>query len=146
MVGVTTHSRDLFDDRDMASLVLFFFSSSRRHTRFKCDWSSDVCSSDLLPRRGRSYVLKVRGQSMIDEQIKDGDYVVVHERNTADNGQMVIAQVPGAGATVKRYYREPGGWIPLQPAHPPLSALPVNPRDGIAPRPLVDLIRNNSPP
>src|SRR5258705_11124317 len=78
---------------------------------------------DLLPRRGRSYVLKVRGDSMIDEQIKDGDYVVVHERNTADNGQMVIAQIPGAGATVKRYYREPGGWIRLQPANAAMQAL-----------------------
>src|SRR5256885_3048752 len=39
---------------------------------------------ELIPRRGRSYVLKVRGQSMIDEHIKDGDFIVVHERNQAD--------------------------------------------------------------
>ena len=44
---------------------------------------------ELVPRRGRSYVLKVRGQSMIDEQIKDGDYVVVHERNQADRKSVV---------------------------------------------------------
>jgi repressor LexA len=96
---------------------------------------------DLLPRRGRSYVLKVRGQSMIDEQIKDGDYVVVHERSTAENGQMVIAQVPGAGATVKRYYREPGGWIRLQPANPAMSALRVNERDVIVQGTVVGVIR-----
>ena len=41
---------------------------------------------ELLPRRGRSYVLKVRGDSMIDEHIKDGDYVVVQERNQAEAG------------------------------------------------------------
>src|SRR5260370_28795782 len=36
---------------DLAFLVFFFFSSRRRHTRFKCDWSSDVCSSDLISKR-----------------------------------------------------------------------------------------------
>src|SRR5438477_395148 len=61
---------------------------------------------ELVPRRGRSYVLKVRGQSMIDEHIKDGDFIVVHERNQADNGQTVVALVQGSSATVKRFYRE----------------------------------------
>ena len=72
---------------------------------------------DLVPRRGASYVLKVRGDSMIDEHICDGDYVVVHGRNTADNGETVIALVDGTSATVKRIYRESGGWIRLEPAN-----------------------------
>ncbi|MCU0619374.1 MAG: transcriptional repressor LexA, partial [Gemmatimonadaceae bacterium] len=46
---------------------------------------------ELLRKSGNHYVLKVRGSSMIDEQIRDGDYVVVNERQTADNGEMVIA-------------------------------------------------------
>lgn len=86
---------------------------------------------ELLPRRGRSYVLRVRGQSMIDEQIRDGDYLVVHERSQADNGQTVIALVNGAGATVKRYYREPGGWIRLQPANDAVAPLRAQERDVI---------------
>src|ERR671923_2645140 len=86
---------------------------------------------ELLPRRGRSYVLKVRGNSMIDEHIKDGDYVVVQERNQADAGQTVIALVHGEGATVKRFYREPGGWIRLQPANDSMQPLRVNERDVI---------------
>src|SRR5437879_8002565 len=61
---------------------------------------------ELIPRRGRSYVLKVRGQSMIDEHIKDGDFIVVHERKQADNGQNVVALVHGASATVKRLDRK----------------------------------------
>src|SRR5213593_4630870 len=96
---------------------------------------------ELVPRRGRSYVLKVRGQSMIDEQIKDGDYVVVHERNQADNGQMVIALVHGSSATVKRYYREPGGWIRLQPANPTMQPLRVNERDVMVQGIVVGVIR-----
>jgi repressor LexA len=84
---------------------------------------------ELIPRRGRSYVLKVRGTSMIDEQIRDGDFIVVHERNQADNGQMVVALVHGNNATVKKFYREPGGWIRLQPANPSMAPLRVNERD-----------------
>ncbi|MCH7682775.1 MAG: transcriptional repressor LexA [Gemmatimonadetes bacterium] len=72
---------------------------------------------DLIPRRGSSYVLRVRGDSMIDEHIQDGDFVVVNSRNTAENGEMVIALIDGTSATVKKFYREPGGWIRLQPAN-----------------------------
>ncbi|MEK6598028.1 MAG: transcriptional repressor LexA [Gemmatimonadota bacterium] len=81
-----------------------------------------VVPEDMLPRRGGpSYALRVSGDSMIDEQITDGDYVVVHGRQTAENGEMVIALVNGSEATVKTFYREPGGWIRLQPAN---SAIP----------------------
>jgi repressor LexA len=96
---------------------------------------------ELVPRRGRSYVLRVRGQSMIDEQIKDGDFIVVQERNQADNGQMVVALVHGTGATVKRFYREPGGWIKLQPANPGVSPLRVNERDVVVQGVVVGVIR-----
>lgn len=82
--------------------------------------------NDLLPRRGNSYVLRVRGDSMIDEHIADGDYVVVHNRETADDGEMVIALIDGTSATVKRLYREPGGWIRLQPANPALAPIRVH--------------------
>ncbi len=71
----------------------------------------------MLPRRGPNYALKVQGESMIDEQILDGDLVVVNGRDSADNGEMVIALVNGSEATVKRFYREPGGWIRLQPSN-----------------------------
>jgi repressor LexA len=78
----------------------------------------------MVPRRGGpNYALKVTGDSMIDEHIVDGDYVVVHGRQTAENGEMVIALVHGSEATVKTFYRESGGWIRLQPANstmPPL--------------------------
>jgi len=96
---------------------------------------------ELIPRRGRSYVLKVRGQSMIDEHIKDGDFIVVHERNQADNGQTVVALVQGSSATVKRFYREPGGWIRLEPANPTMTALRVNERDVVVQGVVVGVIR-----
>lgn len=77
----------------------------------------------MIPRRGANYALRVRGDSMVDEQISDGDLVVVNGRGSADNGEMVIALVNGNEATVKRFYREPGGWIRLQPANATMSPL-----------------------
>jgi repressor LexA len=81
---------------------------------------------DLIPRRGSSYVLRVRGDSMIDEHIQDSDYVIVHTRQDASNGEMVIALVDGSSATVKRYYREPGGWIRLQPSNEHMQPIRVH--------------------
>lgn len=105
------------------------------------DGDSLSVPDELLPRRGRSYVLRVRGQSMVDEQIRDGDYLVVHERTQAENGQTVIALVDGAGATVKRYYREPGGWIRLQPANAAMSPLRALERDVVIQGIVVGVIR-----
>ena len=63
-----------------------------------------------------TYALRVRGNSMIDEQIRDGDLVVVEDRQTAHNGEMVIALLEGAEVTLKKFYRE-NGHIRLQPAN-----------------------------
>ncbi len=68
------------------------------------------------------YVLRVRGSSMIDEQIRDGDYVIVQSRDTAHNAEMVIALIDGESATMKKFYRE-DGQIRLQPANPALDPM-----------------------
>lgn len=79
----------------------------------------------FLRRAGSHYALRVRGNSMIDDQIRDGDVVVVHDRNAADNGDMVIAMLDGASATVKRYYRERDGRIRLQPSNDQMAPIYV---------------------
>jgi repressor LexA len=77
-----------------------------------------------MVRRGReNYVLRVQGNSMIDEQIRDGDYIVVAAQDTALDGQMVVALVRGDSATVKKLYREPGNRIRLQPANPAMAPI-----------------------
>jgi repressor LexA len=76
---------------------------------------------DLVGRRD-TYVLRVKGDSMIDEQIRDGDFVIVEDRKTAENGEMVIALVGGSDATLKKFYRE-NGRIRLQPANPAMQPL-----------------------
>ncbi|HKI96783.1 MAG TPA: transcriptional repressor LexA [Gemmatimonadales bacterium] len=97
--------------------------------------------NDLIPKRGSSYVLRVRGDSMIDDHIVDGDYVVVHNRNTADDGEMVIALVQGTSATVKRLYRERGGWIRLQPANDRIKPIRVHEDDLLVQGVVVGVIR-----
>ena len=79
--------------------------------------------SDLV-RKGRHYVLRVKGDSMIDEQIRDGDFVVVKEQRSAENGDVVIALISGSDVTVKKYYRE-DGTIRLQPANTELDPIIV---------------------
>lgn len=95
----------------------------------------------LLPRRGPNYALKVQGNSMIDEHIMDGDFVVVHGRQTAENGEMVIALVNGSEATVKKFYRETGGWIRLQPANTQVPPMRFQERDVLIQGVVVGVIR-----
>jgi repressor LexA len=78
---------------------------------------------DLLRKGGENYVLRVVGDSMIDEQIRDGDYIIVNSRPVAEDGEMVVALVDGESATVKKLYREKGGQVRLQPANERLEPM-----------------------
>ncbi len=89
------HPIDAVEDRQFLDLEELFISQSGPANKF---------------------VLEVRGDSMIDEQIRDGDFVVCEKRNTARNGQTVVAIVNGDEATLKLFYRE-GDQIRLQPAN-----------------------------
>jgi repressor LexA len=80
---------------------------------------------DMVGRQ-ETYVLQVRGDSMIEEQIRDGDYVIVENRQSARDGEMVIALLDGENATLKKLYREGGGRVRLQPANAALSPIYVD--------------------
>lgn len=71
----------------------------------------------MLSGRDHHYALEVRGDSMIEAGINDGDVVVIREQDTADNGDIVVALIEGAEATLKRYRRR-GGMIALEAANP----------------------------
>ena len=66
---------------------------------------------------------------MIDEQIRDGDFVIVNEKRSADNGEMVIALIDGTSATVKNFNRERDGRIRLQPANEAMTPIYVHEND-----------------
>jgi repressor LexA len=84
---------------------------------------------DMVRRQRDNYVLRVEGNSMIEEQIRDGDYIVVQAQPSAEDGEMVVALVGGDAATVKKLYREPGGRIRLQPANPTMQPILVDADD-----------------
>ena len=70
----------------------------------------------LLSGNRRSYVLQVKGNSMINDGILDGDYVVVEEANQARNGEIVVAMLESGVVTLKRFYKEPTR-VRLEPAN-----------------------------
>lgn len=84
---------------------------------------------ELLPDGGDKdvFVLRVKGNSMVDDHIQSGDYVIVEKRNVAENGETVVALIDNDRATLKRFYRE-NGRIRLQPAHPDMK--PIYVREG----------------
>lgn len=81
---------------------------------------------DQLRGRGECYVLQVRGDSMIDEGILDGDWVVIERRDHARNGEIVVALVDGEEATLKRIEQRPGA-VMLLPANAAMEAMEYAP-------------------
>ncbi len=76
-------------------------------------------------RPGETFVLQVRGNSMIEEQIRDDDFVIVEKRKEARNGETVVALLPDGDATLKKFYREKGR-IRLQPANETMEPIYVD--------------------
>ncbi|MCU1351036.1 MAG: lexA [Acidimicrobiales bacterium] len=75
-----------------------------------------------LTGEGELFMLRVRGDSMIDAGILDGDYVVAHSQTTANRGDIVIAGIPGEEATVKTFNRK-GSKVILEPSNPRLQPM-----------------------
>ncbi|MCP3982641.1 MAG: transcriptional repressor LexA [bacterium] len=79
---------------------------------------------DMVRNADRSYVLKVEGDSMINEQIRDGDFVVIEGRDQVSEGETVVALIEGSEATLKKFFRE-GPHVRLEPANPTIDPIVV---------------------
>jgi repressor LexA len=90
--------------------------------------------------KGEHFVLRVRGDSMIEDGIRDGDFVIVSRRANAQNGQTVVALVRGE-ATLKRYYSE-GARVRLQPANAAMKPITVDAREIVVQGVVTGLIRD----
>lgn len=77
---------------------------------------------------GSNFALRVRGDSMIEEGIREGDILIIMRQTHAENGQTVVALVQGE-ATVKKFYRQPGEVIELRPANSAMKPIRVQPDD-----------------
>src|SRR5215510_12183142 len=87
-----------------------------------------VCIPRDMMRKGRMFALRVRGDSMIDEQIRDDDLIILQSQQIAENGQTVVALVDGNDATVKRFYRG-RNHVRLEAANPRYKPIIVRPPD-----------------
>ena len=87
-----------------------------------------IAVPDEFIRRDNTFCLRVKGDSMIEDGIRDGDYIIVEGRETADNGDTIVALI-GNEATVKKFYREAGGRIRLQPANSAMQPIMVSEGD-----------------
>src|ERR1700678_2896799 len=85
--------------------------------------------ADFVGNAG-TFALEVRGESMIDDHICDGDMVLLERVGEVSNGDIVVALVRGAETTLKRLYREPGDIVRLQPANAALQPILVAAADG----------------
>jgi repressor LexA len=86
------------------------------------DTSETLSVPEMLAPAGDAYVLRVRGDSMIDAHIQDGDFVVIRPQQTARNGDIVVAQVEENAVTLKRFFKE-NGKVRLQPANEQYAAM-----------------------
>lgn len=77
---------------------------------------------NMISGKKRSYVLQVKGDSMIEDGILDGDYVIIEEQNTATDGDIVVALLNNGLATLKRFFKEPNR-IRLEPANSQMSPI-----------------------
>jgi len=80
--------------------------------------------------QGETFVLRVKGESMIDDHILDGDYVIVEKRDVADNGDTVVALIDASEATIKRFYAD-NGLVRLEPRNPAMAPMEY-PADRVA--------------
>lgn len=78
--------------------------------------------ANFVTGKKRTYVLKVKGESMIEEQIRDGDYVVIEQSDIATNGDIVVALLDNGMATLKRFFKE-ATRIRLEPANAKMSPI-----------------------
>jgi repressor LexA len=88
------------------------------------DTSDTLSFADFVGRK-ETYALRVRGNSMVEDHICDGDMILVENTKDASDGQIVVALLGGVETTLKRIYREQGNMIRLQPANETMSPIRV---------------------
>jgi repressor LexA len=85
-----------------------------------------VCIPRDMVKQGRMFALRVRGDSMIDDQIREDDFIILQSRQTAENGQTVVALIDGSDATVKRFYTG-RNYVRLEAANPNYKPIIIRP-------------------
>ncbi len=117
-------SIQLFQDgaTEVLNLPLFGYIAAGKPIEAVSTQETLPIPEGLLPHRGNYYILRVKGESMIEEHIKDGDYVIVESRETAGPGDTVVALIDEENVTLKKFFPE-GKLVRLQPANEALDPI-----------------------
>ena len=125
---------EVVDDRFNTSLsgielpIIGFIAAGQPIDAIENPIETVMVSSDMISKSKRCYVLQVKGDSMIQEGIFDGDYVVLQSQETAEEGDIIVALIDDAFATLKKYYKDRDGRIRLQPANDKMDPIYVHPK------------------
>lgn len=111
-----------FDESGLEVPVLGFIAAGAPIEPYTDPNASVSIPSNFISGKKRTYVLKVKGESMIEEQIRDGDYVVIEQSENANNGDIVVALLDNGMATLKRFFKEKTR-IRLEPANAKMSPI-----------------------
>ena len=111
-----------FEEKGIEVPILGFIAAGAPIEPFTDPNASLSIPSVFLSGKKRTYVLKVKGESMIDEQIRDGDYVIIEQSEIANNGDIVVALLDNGMATLKRFFKE-ATRIRLEPANTTMSPI-----------------------
>lgn len=111
-----------FNEKGLEVPILGFIAAGSPIEPYTDPNASISIPSTFISGKKTTYVLQVRGESMIEEQIRDGDYVVIEQVDSASNGDIVVALLDNGMATLKRYFKEETR-IRLEPANSRMSPL-----------------------
>lgn len=112
----------IIGEKEVEVPILGFIAAGSPIEPFTDPNSTIPIPSSFLSGKRRTYVLKVKGDSMIEEQIRDGDYVIIEQSDYAENGDIVVALLDNGMATLKRFYKETTR-IRLEPANSSMSPI-----------------------
>ena len=135
-------SIDIYENEAMVNIPLLGLIAAGQPIEAIQNKETIAVPQNRLPRSGEFYALRVIGNSMIDENINDGDIILVKQQSVAENGQKVVALIDNYEATLKKFYKE-RGHIRLQPANKTIEPIIIKKDRGIAIQGIViDVIKN----
>lgn len=111
---------------ELVSIPILGWTAAGEPIQMALDFDTIEVPRSLVKKE--TFALRVRGNSMIDEGIEDGDIVIIERRITAENGESVIVRINGDELTMKKLYIEKGG-VRLQPANPNMEPIYIRNQD-----------------
>ena len=108
-------------EQDMVEIPLLGWTSAGEPIQIEMDYDSTISVPGSMVKK-ETFALRVKGSSMVDENIQDGDIVIIERRSTAENGESVVVRINNELVTMKKIFIEKTG-VRLQPANPDMEPI-----------------------